>query len=79
MKLRIYIEGHTDDIDNNSFNMILSENRVKSVMNYLVSKGVVKSRIKLGWKGESQPLINSKTESARALNRRVEVKVIDDN
>ena len=79
LKLRIYIEGHTDDIDNNSFNMILSENRVKSVMNYLVSKGVVKSRIKLGWKGESQPLINSKTESARALNRRVEVKVIDDN
>ena len=76
LKLRIYIEGHTDDVDNIQFNMILSENRVKSVMNYLVSKGVLKSRIKLGWKGESQPLINKKTESARAANRRVEVKVI---
>ncbi len=76
LKLRIYIEGHTDDVDNIQFNMILSENRVKSVMNYLVSKGVLKSRIKLGWKGESQPLINKKTESARAANRRFEGQVI---
>ena len=77
LKLRILIVGHTDDVDNDDFNLILSEKRVKTVKLYLVNKGISDSRIEINWKGEFQPLFNDTSAESRAKNRRVEVNVID--
>ncbi len=76
--LMIELIGHTDDVADDDYNMTLSKKRVKSVQRYLVKKGISKSRIKISWKGESEPLINSKTSEARAKNRRVELKIMNE-
>ena len=76
--LMIRLTGHTDDVDTEEFNMNLSKNRVKAVRKYLVDKGISKSRIELDWKGEKEPLIDEKTSKARAKNRRVELKILND-
>ena len=74
--LVILISGHTDDIGKATDNLILSENRAKSVVNYLQSKGIDPKRLtSKGW-GNEKPLSNSKTEQARALNRRTELRVL---
>ena len=74
-KLKIKLIGHTDDVADSNSNMILSENRVKSVERYLISKGVSESRIKIDWKGETSPLVTSTSKEARAKNRRVDIEV----
>ena len=75
-KMVIQLEGHTDFSGNADSNMRLSERRVESVRNYLIEKGVDKSRIKAKAFGGTQPLSRENTEEARALNRRVEVRII---
>lgn len=73
----IQLEGHTDTRGDKSLNLKLSEDRVEAVKNYLVRRGVSKSRIKLKAYGGSQPLSTENTEEAHKLNRRVEVRIID--
>ncbi len=73
----IQLEGHTDTRGDKNLNLKLSEDRVQSVKNYLVRRGVSKSRIKLKAYGGSQPLSQENTEEAHKLNRRVEVRIID--
>ena len=75
-ELRINIEGHTDDIDSDEFNMELSKKRVKEVKKYLVSKGISSNRIEISWKGESEPIVENTNSENRAINRRVEVRII---
>ena len=71
--LKISIEGHTDNVGNSQSNQILSENRAKSVMNAIVSKGIDKSRLtSKGW-GQSKPTVDNNTENGKAKNRRVEI------
>jgi OmpA-OmpF porin, OOP family len=74
----IQLEGHTDNIGNAEKNMELSKDRVEAVKKYLVSKGVAKDRVKTKAFGGSQPLSNERTEDAKALNRRVEMRVLKD-
>jgi type IX secretion system PorP/SprF family membrane protein len=76
IQLRINIEGHTDDVDSDEFNMLLSEKRVKEVKGYLVDKGISSSRIEISWKGESVPIVENISSQSRAINRRVEVRII---
>ena len=76
--LMIRLTGHTDDVDTEKFNMNLSKNRVKAVQKYLVDRGILKSRIEIDWKGEKEPLVDEKTSEARAKNRRVELKILND-
>jgi OOP family OmpA-OmpF porin len=71
--LKIYIEGHTDNIGGDKTNQPLSESRAKSVMNALISKGIEASRLKSGGWGQSKPIADNNTEEGRAKNRRVEI------
>lgn len=72
----IQLEGHTDVQGSPSLNMKLSEDRVNAVKSYLVSKGASKNRIKTKAFGGTQPLSREDTEQAHKLNRRVEVRVL---
>ncbi len=73
----IQLEGHTDTRGDKNLNLKLSEDRVESVRDYLVRRGVSKGRIKLKAFGGSQPLSHENTEEAHKLNRRVEVRIIE--
>jgi outer membrane protein OmpA-like peptidoglycan-associated protein len=68
----ILLEGHTDNQGDWNENLKLSLNRVESVRDYLVMKGISKERIQIkGW-GGIKPLKSNMTENRRKLNRRVE-------
>lgn len=71
--LSIYIEGHTDSVGPDAYNLRLSERRADAVKDYLVSKGVAADRIETHGFGESKPLADNATDEGRARNRRVEV------
>jgi outer membrane protein OmpA-like peptidoglycan-associated protein len=77
-RIEIQLEGHTDNQGSSKLNMELSENRVEAVKKYLVEKGIAKGRIKTKAFGGSQPLKNEMTQEARALNRRVEMRILKD-
>ncbi len=72
----IQLEGHTDFRGNASANMQLSEARVVAVKEYLVDQRVKKARILTKAFGGTQPLSREDTSEAKALNRRVEVRVL---
>ncbi len=74
--MRISIEGHTDDIGNDDYNLELSVNRARSVYNWLINKGIDSNRLSFTGFGKSHPLYNDTEDIYRALNRRVEVKII---
>ena len=78
----IEIQGHTDDVGDDDRNLKLSDDRTKSVMNYLVSKGVDARRLTQKGFGENMPLADCKPlrrkalDECRAKNRRVEFKIL---
>jgi outer membrane protein OmpA-like peptidoglycan-associated protein len=74
-EINVIIEGHTDDVGTDSFNDKLSSERAKSVKEYLIKSGIETIRIKTIGYGEKKPLIKETTEEARAINRRVEMKI----
>jgi outer membrane protein OmpA-like peptidoglycan-associated protein/tetratricopeptide (TPR) repeat protein len=74
--LKIEISGHTDNAGKPAENLILSNNRAKAVVKYLVSKGVTIQRLTAKGYGETKPAADNKTEEGRAKNRRTEMKVI---
>lgn len=74
--LEIEIEGHTDATGPEAYNMKLSERRARAVGNYLVGKGVNKSRISMVFFGESEPLAPNSTAEGRQKNRRVAFKIL---
>ncbi len=69
------VEGHTDDVGGNEFNMKLSLKRAESVMNKLVELGIDKSRLSAKGYGDTRRLEYNTTPQARMKNRRVEVWV----
>ncbi len=73
----VQLEGHTDFQGNAEANMKLSEERVLAVKEYLASRGVKKSRIKTKAFGGTRPLTRERTPEARAKNRRVEVRILE--
>lgn len=74
--INIQLEGHTDFQGNADANLQLSQERVDAVKNYLVKKGVKKTRILTKAFGGTQPLSRERTDEARAANRRVEVTIL---
>lgn len=75
-KMEIQLEGHTDNLGNPAANLKLSQARVDAVKKYLTGKGINKNRIKTVAFGGTKPLSTDNTEAARALNRRVEMRVL---
>ncbi len=70
---RIAIVGHTDSTGTDAINNPLSIDRAQSVRDYLASRGVSSQRISTEGKGSYQPVADNRTDSGRALNRRVEI------
>lgn len=68
----ILVEGHTDDVGTDDYNMSLSQRRAEAVGDYLKSAGVASSRLIIKWYGESQPKVDNNSDANRALNRRVQ-------
>ncbi|MFN5422291.1 MAG: OmpA family protein [bacterium] len=77
--LKIEIRGHTDNIGKDNDNMILSTSRAKSVVDYLVSKGVQLDRLTFKGLGATTPVADNSTEEGRALNRRTEMMIVSNN
>jgi OOP family OmpA-OmpF porin len=77
-KIEIQLEGHTDNVGSPDANFKLSQQRVDAVKDYIVKKGIRKSRVKTKAFGGSKPLKNEMTPEARVLNRRVEMRILKD-
>jgi OmpA-OmpF porin, OOP family len=76
-KMVIQLEGHTDYLGDTKANMKLSQQRVEAVRNYLATKGIVRTRVKTKAFGGNQPLSRDNTPEAHRLNRRVEVRILE--
>lgn len=71
--LKVSIEGHTDNTGTPDENKILSVARAKTIVDFLVSSGIDKSRLQSkGW-GQEKPIGDNRTEEGRTKNRRVEI------
>lgn len=75
--LRVEIGGHTDAVSSDAFNLALSERRALSVASFLVDAGVDAGRLRAAGYGEGRPVATNETETGRALNRRVEFRVLN--
>lgn len=73
--LRLEISGHTDNVGNASYNKDLSQRRAKSVVDYLVGKGISKDRLTFAGYGDTQPVAPNTSKANRQQNRRTEFKV----
>lgn len=71
------IEGHTDWIGSDAYNMRLSQRRADSVRTYLINKGIAPDRLVAVGYGETRPIADNNTVLGRAKNRRVEFTVLD--
>jgi outer membrane protein OmpA-like peptidoglycan-associated protein len=65
------VEGHTDSIGTEAYNLALSDRRAKAVYDYLTSRGVDPSRLRSVGLGEANPVASNETAEGRQLNRRV--------
>ncbi len=74
--VRIEISGHTDDIGNEQSNQVLSQNRAKSVYQYLIENKISPQRLIFKGYGETQPLVPNSSDANRSKNRRTEFKII---
>jgi outer membrane protein OmpA-like peptidoglycan-associated protein len=75
--VRVELRGHTDSDAPADYNITLSDNRTKSVRNYLIQKGGVDpNRITSKGYGEAQPIDTNETPEGKANNRRTEIKII---
>jgi outer membrane protein OmpA-like peptidoglycan-associated protein len=68
--LKVEISGHTDNIGNAKDNLTLSTNRAKSIVDYLISKGIHTERLSYKGYGDTKPVADNNTETGRAKNRR---------
>lgn len=80
--MKVMIEGHTDSKGTEPYNQKLSERRAQAVFNYFVDKGISSSRMQTIGYGETRPIASntkpngSDNPEGRALNRRVELRVM---
>lgn len=75
--IRVEIGGHTDSDGSAEYNKKLSLGRAQTTMQYVVSQGVDANRLKAVGYGAAQPIATNATEEGKALNRRIEAKIIE--
>ncbi|HLO83206.1 MAG TPA: OmpA family protein [Chitinophagaceae bacterium] len=74
--IEIEMSAHTDSKGSDDYNYTLSDNRARSVMEYIISKGIPTSRIRSKGYGETKPVVSNDTDEGRQLNRRVEFTIL---
>lgn len=74
--IEIEMSAHTDSKGTDEYNFKLSDNRARSCMEYILSKGISPGRITSKGYGESMPVSENETDEGRQLNRRVEFKIM---
>jgi len=74
--LQIKIDGHTDDVGSDAFNLKLSQSRAAAAVTYLVKKGVDATRLSSEGFGEQYPIEENDRAKGRAANRRVEFMIV---
>ena len=76
-KLRVEIQGHTDGVGTEKYNMGLSLRRANAVRNYFIKKSkIAANRLTAVGFGKTRPVATNETAEGRAQNRRVELKPI---
>lgn len=75
-KLSIEIDGHTDSLGDDNYNLNLSRRRAESVVKFLTENKISQSRLSARGAGERQPIASNETDEGRAQNRRVEFVVL---
>lgn len=74
--MKVELGGYTDNQGNEAANKKLSEMRAENVKKYLVAKGISASRISTKYYGASSPISDNESDGGRALNRRVELRIV---
>ena len=73
--IKIEIQGYTDNVGSEQYNLRLSQIRADFVKSYLISKGISPDRLQAVGYGESNPIADNRTAEGRAMNRRIEFKI----
>ncbi len=74
--IEIELSAHTDSWGSDEYNFRLSDNRAKSVLDYILSKGISPARVTAHGYGETRPVAPNDTPENRQLNRRVEFTIM---
>lgn len=74
--MEIELSAHTDSFGSDDYNFKLSDNRARSCMEYILSKGIASNRVTSQGYGETKPVAPNDTPENRQLNRRVEFKIL---
>lgn len=74
--VRVIVAGHTDSRGDARYNLALSEKRARIVRDYLIARGVESSRLSARGYGETEPVASNETATGRAMNRRVELRIL---
>jgi outer membrane protein OmpA-like peptidoglycan-associated protein len=75
--LKVSVEGHTDAVGSDEYNLKLSLRRANAVKQFLAKEGIDEARLSTRGLGESQPVASNDTDDGRAQNRLVELKPIE--
>jgi outer membrane protein OmpA-like peptidoglycan-associated protein len=76
-EMNILIEGHTDSIGSDEYNLGLSQRRAKAVFDFMISQGVEEGRMSWEGYGETRPVADNSTDEGRQRNRRVDLVIQD--
>ncbi len=74
--IQLLIKGYTDSIGSQKYNLKLSKERAEKVKRAFMNNSICPCRLKVEYFGEKYPAASNKTREGRALNRRVELKVL---
>jgi OmpA-OmpF porin, OOP family len=75
--IKVEIQGHTDSVGDDNYNLKLSQRRAESIKTYLSTKGISEDRMAPKGYGETVPIADNRTATGRAQNRRVEFVITE--
>ncbi|HUJ57133.1 MAG TPA: OmpA family protein [Kofleriaceae bacterium] len=76
-KIKVEVQGHTDSVGDDNYNLKLSQKRAESVRIYLIKKGIASDRMEPKGYGETVPIADNRTKEGRDQNRRVEFVITE--
>src|SRR5579884_3938726 len=71
--MHVNVDGYTDSIGSDAYNLKLSERRARAVADYMIAQGIDRSRLAVRGFGKAHPVASNDTAEGRARNRRVEI------